>query len=94
MHHRHPHILNASTNLLGICFVIIGGLKITGSNAHSYSDEIAWTAAALLLASTLFSYLAIRNNDPRTWQHVFADITFLGGVIVLSAAVAVAALFL
>ena len=43
---RHPQILNASTNLLGICFAIITGLKVTGSNPKSYADEIAWCAVA------------------------------------------------
>ena len=29
---RNPQILNATSNLLGICFVVIGGLKLTNSN--------------------------------------------------------------
>jgi hypothetical protein len=37
--HRYPHLLNASTNLLGFSFVIIGALKLTDSNAKSYSDD-------------------------------------------------------
>jgi hypothetical protein len=80
---RHPHTLNASTNLLGICFVIIGGLKITNMNSKSYSDEIAWVAAALLLVSTLTSYMAIRNNGSVAWQATLADWSFLAGVLTL-----------
>src|SRR5690348_15917811 len=37
---RHPHVLNAATNLLGICFIIIGGLKLTNQNSKTWSDEI------------------------------------------------------
>lgn len=85
---RHPHILNAATNLLGICFVIIGGLKLTGQNSKTYSDEVAWVAAGLLLASIVLSYLAIRNDRASSWQTTTADWSFLAGVgsIVLSVA--------
>jgi cytochrome bd-type quinol oxidase subunit 2 len=92
--HRHPHVLNASTNLLAICFVIIGGLKLTDLNAKSYSDETAWVAAALLFTSTACSYLAIRNNDAKEWQSYLADWAFLGGLCSLMLSVLMAAIFL
>jgi hypothetical protein len=91
---RHPHILSASTNLLGICFVIIGGLKLTGQNPRSYSDEIAWVAVALLFASTITAYLAIRNNNKKNWQATLADGAFLAGLITLLTSVFVAAVSL
>jgi len=91
---RHPHILSASTNLLGICFVVIGGLKLTGQNPRSYSDEIAWLAVMLLFVSTICSYLAIRNNDSKSWQASLADWAFLGGLFTLLASVFVAAVAL
>lgn len=91
---RHPHILNASTNLLGICFIIIGGLKIANLNARSLSDETAWTAAFLFFVSTITSYAAIRNDDAKAWQSNLADWTFLGGLLVLMAAMLLAALTL
>ncbi|HEY2446687.1 MAG TPA: hypothetical protein VGI20_13210 [Rhizomicrobium sp.] len=92
--HRNPHVLNASTTLLGICFVIIGGLKFTGQNPKSYSDEIAWAAAALLFTSTIVSYLAIRNDDKKVWQTFLADWSFLAGVLTLMCSVLVAAIVL
>lgn len=92
--HRHPHILNASTNLLAICFVIIGSLKLTNLNALSYSDEIAWVAAALVFISTASSYLAIRNDDAKPWLSTLADWTFLGGACALMFSVLLAALTL
>src|SRR5215467_3699009 len=78
---RHPHILNAATNLLGICFVIIGGLKLTNMNARSFSDETAWIAALLLFVSVMISYLAIRNGGERNWQLVAADTAFIAGMV-------------
>lgn len=92
--HRHPHILSAATNLLAICFVIIGGLKITNSNGGSFADELAWLSATLLFVSVITSYLAIRNNDAVNWQNVLADYAFLGGLLALMGAVLLAALYL
>jgi hypothetical protein len=92
--HRHPHILNAATNLLGICFLIISGLKIANLNARSSADEIAWVAAMLLFTSTLVAYLALRNDESKPWQTRLADGAFIGGVIALMLAVTVAAIFL
>jgi len=80
---RHPHILNAATNLLAICFVIVGGLKLANRNATTYADELAWFAAFLLLVSILASYLAIRNEDTLMWQNRVADWSFLGAIGVL-----------
>ena len=88
---RHPHILNASTNLLGICFIVITGLRLTNSNANGLADEFAWVAAVLLLSSTLLSYLAIRNGTEREWQAGWADHFFLAGLLALFVAIGTAA---
>jgi hypothetical protein len=89
---RHPHILNAASNLLAVCFVIIGGLKFSKLSAQTHSDEFAWGAVVLLFSSVLFSYLAIRNNDAKPRQSAIADWSFLGGLVVLMGAVLSAAI--
>jgi cytochrome bd-type quinol oxidase subunit 2 len=94
MRHRPPHILSASTNLLGICFVVITGLKLASANARSYADEVAWVAALLLFVAALSAYLAIRNDHARPWQTWLADACFLGGLVALGIAVLVAAVYL
>ncbi|HEX2594212.1 MAG TPA: hypothetical protein VHL34_22110 [Rhizomicrobium sp.] len=88
---RHPHILNAATNLLGICFVIIGGLKLAHQNTNTHSDELAWVAASFLLSSIVLSYLAIRNGNTRPWQTTFSDWAFLAGIAALVLSMVVAA---
>ena len=88
---RSPHILNAASNLLGICFVIVGGLKLTNMNARSYSDEAAWLAALLLFVSIMISYLAIRNGGARSWQTIAADAAFIAGIVTLMTSVVIAA---
>jgi hypothetical protein len=81
---RPPQILNASTNLLGICFVIIGGLKLTNSNSLSFADEIAWGAALLLLTSTISAWFAL--DRPGRVARI-ADAAFLAGLFMLMTSV-------
>ena len=92
--HRHPHVLNAASNLLGICFVLIGALKLTHSNAQSFADETAWLSAALFLVSIVSSYAAIRSNEANRLQNLTADIAFFGGVTMLALAMVITAVVL
>lgn len=94
MNSRQPHILNASTNLLGICFVIITSLKLTGSNSQSLADEIAWAASGLFLASIVLSYLALRNDGSSKWREVWAERAFVAGVAGLTFSVFVMVVFI
>ncbi len=91
---HHSHILNAATNLLGICFVIIGGLKLANLNSQSYSDETAWVAAFLLLIATITSYVAIRNNDTLRWQGKLSEGAFIAGLLTLMLSMVLAAVTL
>jgi hypothetical protein len=81
---RHPNILNAATNLLGISFVIIAGLKLTNSNSRSFADELAWVSALLFILSIYLSYSTIRKARSDIWQGVWADRCFVAGVGVLT----------
>jgi hypothetical protein len=81
---RHPNILNASCNLLGICFLIITGLSLTGSNSRSYADEAAWGSAVCFLLSIGLAYFAIRSERPTGWHAVWADRVFMCGVAALT----------
>jgi hypothetical protein len=88
---KHPHILNAASNLLGIAFVIIAGLNVTGMNDKTFADEVAWGAAVLLALSGLLSYLALRAEPNGSRAEAWADRTFLLGLLALFAAVLVLA---
>ena len=94
MQQRYPHLLNASTNLLGFSFVIIGALKLTDSNAKSYSDECAWVASGFFLVAILSSYWVIRRTDPNVALNTIADMTFLGGLVLLTVSIMIGATFL
>jgi len=91
---RAPSILSASTSLLGICFVIITGLKLANANVRSYADEVTWLAAVLLFTAVVHAYLTIRNGGVRGWQERVADSAFLGGLTALAVAVVIAAISL
>ena len=88
---RHPHVLNAATNLLGICFIIIGGLKLTNQDSKTWSDEIAWSAAFFMIVSILFSYGGIRAGIERPWQIRLSDWSFLVGIAALILSMIIAA---
>ena len=91
---RIPQILNAASNLLGICMVIITGLTLTKSNDRSFADEIAWFAAFMFLLSVALAYTAIRTGTQRGWLAAACDWAFVLGIaaLILSAAVAAMAL--
>ncbi len=84
-------MLNAATNLLGICFIIIGGLKLTNQNSRTWSDEVAWAAAFFLVVSIATSYFGIRNGVEREWRSRLADGSFLVGIAALIVAMVIAA---
>jgi hypothetical protein len=88
---KHTHILNAASNLLGIAFVIIAGLNVTGLTGKTLADEVAWAAAVLLSLSCLLSYLAIRSEPNGARAEAGADLVFMLGLAALFAAVVVLA---
>lgn len=94
MKHRPPHILNASTNLLGICFVVITGLRLANVGARSYADEVAWLAAILLFVAALCAYLALRNDNAPDWMGRVADAAFLAGMTALGLSVMIVAAYI
>lgn len=77
---RHTHVLAAASNLLGICLIIIGGLKLTNVSSKTYSDEVAWVAAFCMLASIFLSYTRLRDGRDRAWRIKLVDWSFLCGV--------------
>lgn len=81
------HILGASANLLGICFVLITGLHISNINIKTYADEICLFASFLFISSCLFSYLSIRREHSEYDLEKWADRCFIIGIFCLFAAV-------
>ncbi|KMQ62815.1 hypothetical protein ACM40_06415 [Chryseobacterium sp. BLS98] len=79
MEKKSPHILNASSNLLGFSLIIITSLKITKISMHTHLDEFASVSCMLFACSCFFSFLAIRTKSERR-EHKYetiADYLFL-----------------
>src|SRR5947207_14063648 len=70
---HHPHIHNAACNLLGICFIVIGSLKLADLNSRSYGDAAAWAAASLCFVRILSSSYAVTRNSHKEWKISVAD---------------------
>ena len=80
---KSPHILNTSSNLLGICFIVLTSLKLLGKSQQTIIDEITFVAILLFMASCLLSFLSMgHDNDGKVLEKI-ADYIFLGGLSVL-----------
>ena len=81
---KSPHILNASSNLLGICFIVLTSLKLLDKNAKSVIDEITLSAIILFMLSCLLSFLSIRHTGTGADKmEKLADIIFMAGLVLL-----------
>ena len=79
-----PHILTASSTLLGLCFVVLTSLKMTDSHEASIIDEFTAASILMFMASSIFSYLSLRNNEmPKPRYEKIADAVFLAGLCFL-----------
>lgn len=89
MEKKSPHILNASSNLLGFSLIIITSLKITKISHNTHLDEFAGFASILFACSCFFSFLAIRTTNEKTEDRyeAIADYLFLGALFCIVLAV-------
>ncbi|ASW76330.1 hypothetical protein IQ37_14590 [Chryseobacterium piperi] len=89
MDKKSPHILNASSNLLGFSLLIITSLKITKISGNTHLDEFAGIACILFACSCFFSFLAIRTgNEKREIKfESIADYLFLTALFCIVLAV-------
>lgn len=80
---KSPHILNASSNLLGLCFVVLTSLKLLNIAHRTIIDELTACAIVLFMASCLLSFLSIRGHRNSQRYEAIADFLFLGGIVLL-----------
>lgn len=55
------HILPTSGNLLGLCFAILGFIKLSGLADETIIDEVMLVAIVLFLSSSIVSYASMRS---------------------------------
>src|SRR3954462_7234094 len=81
---KSSHILSASSNLLGICFILLTSLKVLDVSKKTIIDEITLVAIILFMASCMFSFLSLRSTTARSDRYErIADFIFLAGLFLL-----------
>ena len=83
-----PHILNASSNLVGFSFVLFTAVKAFGLSGATLIDDIAAIEVVLFCMSSLFSFMSLRTvsvQKSNFYENV-ADIIFFIGLGILSLA--------
>ena len=83
---KSPHILNASSNLLGFCFIVLTSLRVLNLNGKTIIDELTSVAMILFMISSVLSFLSMRNSkiNADLFEKI-ADIIFLFGLFFLFA---------
>jgi len=79
-----PHILTASSTLLGLCFVVLTSLRLNNFRDGSIIDEFTAVAIIMFMISSILSYLSMRSkNEPSAVYEKIADFVFLSGLVFL-----------
>jgi hypothetical protein len=80
------HILNASSNLLGLCFIVLTSLRVLHLDGKTIIDECTAAALILFMASSVLSFLSMRSRQSKSERYEkIADIIFLCGLFFLFA---------
>jgi hypothetical protein len=78
------HILNTSSNLLGLCFIVLTALKIQNLGAKSMIDELTAIASLLFMVSSILSFLSIRSTTSRGPKYEkIAEYLFIIGLLAM-----------
>ena len=87
------HILPASSNLLGLCFLILTLKKIWRANiVGRFIDKLDGVTILIFLTASLLSYASMRAPRREELYERIADLVFLSGLVLL-ALIAVATAF-
>jgi type III secretory pathway component EscT len=79
------HILPTSSNLLGLCFVILSFIKFwTKGGIETIIDDLVGCATILFLISSVLSYTSMRSKKKSDFFEKIADMVFLFGLFFLT----------
>ncbi|MFN8305524.1 MAG: hypothetical protein U0T79_02005 [Ferruginibacter sp.] len=79
------HILNAASNLLGICFIVLTSLKLLNQSQKTVIDEITIAAIVSFMSSCILSFLSIKTDSVQRSEQLenIAEIVFFLGLCIL-----------
>jgi len=82
---KSAHILNTSSNLLGLCFIVLTSLQVLKLKQTSIIDECTAVATVTFMTSSLLSFLSIRSSNDKLSEKYenIADYVFMTGLFVL-----------
>jgi hypothetical protein len=76
------HILPTSSNLLGLCFILINFMKLWKMNKRVdlIIDRFVGISIVLFLVASVFSYMSMRSVKKAAFYEMIADVVFLIGL--------------
>lgn len=81
---KSPHILSTSSNLLGLCFIVLTSLNVLKLKGATIIDEVTAVATILFMGSSVLSFLSLRSTGAKSKHYEkVADVIFLSGLILL-----------
>ncbi len=81
---KSPHILNTSSNLLGLCFIVLTSLHALNLKEATVIDEFTAVACIFFMTSSILSFLSMRKWTKQSERYEkIADVVFLGGLVCL-----------
>ncbi len=78
------HILPTSSNLLGLCFVILTFTKLSKLANETIIDESIGALIIFFLSSSVLSYISMRTKRKYELYEKIADYIFLAGLCFLT----------
>src|SRR5205809_3956352 len=86
MNPKSPHILNASSNLLGLCFIVLTSLRLLKVEDRNTMSILATVATTLFMTSTLLSFLSLKRDSTISKKlERIADYVFIAGALFMYA---------
>ena len=81
---KSSHILTTSSNLLGICFIVLTSLKLLNLDGKTLIDEFTAVAIFMFMLSSVLSFLSMRRKNGKSERYEkIADVIFLLGLFSL-----------
>lgn len=78
---KSSHILNTSSNLLGLCFIVLTSLHVLNLSQTTLIDEFSIASIILFMISSILSFLSLRSLSKRGERYEkWADGFFLTGL--------------
>ena len=82
---KSPHILNTSSNLLGLCFIVLTSLRLLNLQQKSIIDEVVSVCALVFMTSSILSFLSMKSKvsaKSAVYENA-ADYFFIAGLCIL-----------